>query len=291
MRPLIIYHGGCPDGFCAAWVAHKALKAEGRDAELWPARYADAPPNVEGREVYIVDFSYPRALIEEMHAKAQFLQVIDHHQTAEKNLEGLDYCIFDMNESGASLTWKYFHPDLPNAWLVDYVRDRDLWKFELEDSEAISAYLMAVPQTIAAWDELAETPAHTVAERGMAIRMHIRHYIARTRAHAFLISIDGVELWCVNAPYMNISDLLHDLAMNPPGVAPMYTMGRPRKKAALGFFWRGDGWQYSLRSADGTNIAAIAEKRGGGGHKDAAGFESDELIPEIQSALAVHSTA
>ena len=56
-KPLVIYHANCYDGFSAAWVFWHAL---GGNVDLWPAKYGEPPPRVEGREVYIVDFSYPR---------------------------------------------------------------------------------------------------------------------------------------------------------------------------------------------------------------------------------------
>ncbi len=59
MKPLVIYHHNCPDGFTAAWIANKYL----RDAELRPMDYTDEPPTddeVRDREVYVVDFSFKR---------------------------------------------------------------------------------------------------------------------------------------------------------------------------------------------------------------------------------------
>ncbi len=53
-RPmLVIYHGGCPDGFTAAWVVHKVYP----EAEFYPGVYGQAPPDVAGRDVILVDFS------------------------------------------------------------------------------------------------------------------------------------------------------------------------------------------------------------------------------------------
>ena len=59
------------------------------------------------RTVFIVDFSYPRTILEEMEESAESLVVIDHHKTAEEDLRGLDYCHFDMTHSGAYLAWEY----------------------------------------------------------------------------------------------------------------------------------------------------------------------------------------
>ena len=81
MNPLVIYHGGCPDGFCAAWVAHRCYVENGQTPELYAARYGDDPPDVVGREVLIVDFSYPRNVLESMAQQAKSIRLFDHHKT------------------------------------------------------------------------------------------------------------------------------------------------------------------------------------------------------------------
>lgn len=275
MKTLIIYHAGCPDGYCAAWIVHRYLRELGQDAELWPARYADPAPSqadVEGRQVYIVDFSYDRATMERLSGWADQFCVFDHHATAQANLEGLPGCVFDMDESGASLTWQQLYPGKPLPWLVEYVKDRDLWRWDLPESQAVSAFLMAVPHELEEWDDLAAMEVTEAIMMGRAIRLHVDEYVKRAGAHAFLVELDGQPMRCVNAPYMNISDVLHELCSAEYPVA-------------LGFFWRGDKWQYSMRALEGHACRGYAEARGGGGHKDAAGFESQELIPEIADAL------
>ena len=61
--------------------------------------------------------------------------------------------IFDMERSGAGLTWDYFYPGRPRPWLIDYVEDRDLWRFKIEDAEVVNAYISTIPYTFEAWDE------------------------------------------------------------------------------------------------------------------------------------------
>ena len=86
MKPLCIYHGLCADGFTAAWVVWKFYEG---DVDFHAASHGEAPPEVDGREVYIVDFSYSRPVIEAMARHTRKLTVIDHHVTAAQELEGL----------------------------------------------------------------------------------------------------------------------------------------------------------------------------------------------------------
>lgn len=270
MNPLVIYHAGCPDGFCAAWVARKALG----EVEVYPAKHGDPPPPVQGRDVYVVDFSYPRTVMERMAKDAASLRVFDHHKTAEADLAGLPFCVFNMHESGASLTWRTLLPNAELPWLVQYVRDRDLWLWQLPHSREVSAAVMAMPHDFAAWDAMAARSAEDAVLHGRAIRDHIEHYIASVLPMTFPVELDGIKMACVNVPYPNISDVLDAICK----------AGTP---AALGFYWSRDRWAYSLRSVGDLDISVLAKKRGGGGHKNAAGFASGcVLIHEVQVAMA-----
>jgi len=97
---LVLFHASCADGFCAAWICHKIYP----DAEYVAVQYGQEPPDVKDREVLILDFSYPRKQLLAMRSAAKNLEVLDHHKTAAADLEGLDFCMFDMSKSGARLT-------------------------------------------------------------------------------------------------------------------------------------------------------------------------------------------
>jgi len=56
-KRLVIYHANCIDGYTSAWAAWRKY---GDDAEYLPASYGDPAPDVTGRWVLVVDFSYPR---------------------------------------------------------------------------------------------------------------------------------------------------------------------------------------------------------------------------------------
>ena len=147
MRPnpqdvdLVIYHANCPDGFGAAWAAWKLL---GDRAQYLPASYGDPIPNVAGKNVAILDFSYSRYDIKKMIEKANSLIVLDHHKTAQENLAGIPEAQLDMSRSGAIVSWQFFHGSEDPPIFLRYIEDRDLWRFELEDSKAVSAALTSL---------------------------------------------------------------------------------------------------------------------------------------------------
>src|SRR5262249_46835791 len=83
VKPLCIYHGGCDDGFAAAWVVRKAL---GGEVDFYPGVYQKDPPAHDGRDVIFVDFSYKRPVLEAMAQQAASVLILDHHKTAAEDL-------------------------------------------------------------------------------------------------------------------------------------------------------------------------------------------------------------
>lgn len=285
-KKLIIYHGGCPDGFTAAWACTRRFGRD--DCELFPGYYGTDPPDVSDRDVYIVDFSYPRQKLQEMYGNAKSIQVYDHHKTAQKDLEGLSFAYFDMERSGAGITWDLLHmgqdghADRP--WLIDYVEDRDLWRFALPNSRAVTDYIMAQPYDLDVWDHMYESMSlDDAVNAGFAIRMKIDSYCQAMLSNAVIIEWEGKKFPIINAPQVMISDLLHVLCEldEPDDCSPM----------AMGWWQRRDGsYQFSLRSVGDLDVSAIAKRYGGGGHKNAAGFTAHRR-PEEFHVWADHPKA
>ena len=267
VRPLVIYHADCVDGFAAAY----AIYARFRQGDSCPCDFVAAahglpPPEAAGREVYIVDFSYRRRELKELCRTALSVTVIDHHITAARDLADLEKehhnlrLILNMEKSGAVLTWEYFH-DLPPPGLLLHVQDRDLWRFVLKGTNDIHAALMVRPFDFRAWTELAagpDVPTALIAE-GEAINRYRHKMIDLHRREAVTASIAGYQVPVVNCYEEIASDLLGELAMGHPFAAGYHDVGILRK--------------WSLRSsAAGIDVAEIAERFGGGGHQHSAGF-------------------
>lgn len=275
MKTLCIYHGNCADGFGAAWVVRRAL---GDDVEFFAATYQQDPPDVTGRDVIMVDFSYKRPVLEGMIEQCASLLILDHHKTAEADLAFLppplpfgtksDYkaqALFDMERSGAMIAWNYFFPEEPDKeapMLIQHIHDRDLWKFELEGTREIQAALFSFPYDFDVWDELFDVDnPDGLFTQGQAIdRKHFKDINEFIVAAGNRMVILGYDVPCLNAPYMWSSDAGHIMAEG--------------EKFAACYWDTADGRIFSLRSADdGMDVSAIAKVFGGGGHKHAAGFK------------------
>ena len=261
--PLVIYHYPCQDGFTAAWAVWRSSP----DWEFYPAKHGDPPPDVTGRDVYFVDFSYKRPVILEMAAKANRIVILDHHKTAEADLVNLPEnvtVVFDMNKSGSHLAWNHFHPD-PVPSIIRIVEDRDLWRFKLPDTKAISAFLFSQPYDFETWSIYAKMledkyDREEIEGYGNVLLRKQAKDVDELLQNKFTLSIGGHLVPAANLPYTFSSDAGHILAQGQPFAATFYLDGI----SAI----------FSLRSAeDGVDVSEIARVYGGGGHKHAAGFK------------------
>ena len=277
-KPLVIFHAGCTDGFCAAWVARRRLG----DCDFLPANYGDEPPDVDGREVFILDFSYKRSMLNQMVGKARTLVLCDHHKTAAAELaefystnsatidtitrnQGDTYCIFDMNRSGGRLAWDFFFPNKLRSWLVDYTEDRDLWRWNLPASREINACLASWPRTFVDWDklgldEIARDELVSFSEQGSAILRYQQQMVDGACANAVEIEMNGHKVLSTNAT-MLISEIGQQLSKDRPFSATFFILPTGKKV-----------WSLRSQVEGGLDVSEIAKLHGGGGHRNAAGF-------------------
>lgn len=258
---MCIYHKNCSDGFGSALAVKVWADKQGKDVEFHPAIYGDAPPNVKGKDLFIVDFSYPRDVLLEIYENAKSIVVLDHHKTAKEALGGLDFCVFDMTKSGAVLTWEHLFPNQKIPLLLLYIQDRDLWNWDLEQSREISASLQAMNMDFDIWEYYLNNdhiPELTV--KGSAILEYQQKQV-KNIAHesVSLIDICGYRVPCVNTTHL-ISEVGNELSKGHP--------------FAVMYFETANDRIYSLRSAEGgIDVSEIAKQFGGGGHFHASGFK------------------
>jgi oligoribonuclease NrnB/cAMP/cGMP phosphodiesterase (DHH superfamily) len=262
-KTLCLYHKNCTDGLGAAWAIREFWKRTRRSVPVFQSiQYGTEPPNVSDyNEVIIVDFSFPRETLLQMKEQVESLLVIDHHKSAEAEIADLDFCIFDNEKSGCVLTWEYFFLGQPMPKLFAYLQDRDLWRWELPLSQEVNAALRSYKPFFNVWDNfMTDNGVEHLKDEGVAILRYQNQQIETVLSQEIeLIEIDGWKVPCVNCTHL-ISEIGNKLAQEHPF-------------AAL-YFDTTDGKRvFSLRSTDeGEDVAVIAKKYGGGGHRNAAGF-------------------
>jgi len=290
---IVIYHGGCRDGFCAAWIVNRFMKRKKQECDFFAGYYGQSPPDCWDLDVIMVDFSYPLAEMERIIRQCRTLLVLDHHKTAMEALRPLQSVldpalsrvriIFDMDKSGAQMAWDAFACNTVSPYLVPYIEDRDLWRHRLPESKTINAYIGSLPFTFKAWDDEYERyldEEHRLPLReGAAVLAKVDQYVAVVRKNALICRFMGHSVPVVNASQVDISELLEDLLVNPlPGHQCPFSVG---------WWQRQDGMLvYSMRSVGDFDVSDLAKKMGGGGHKNAAGFESPVPVHVWGAGLA-----
>lgn len=256
---VCIYHGNCADGFGAAWAVRRALG----EIAFHPGVYQEPPPDVTGKDVLMVDFSYKRPVLLEMAERARSILILDHHKTAKDDLVDLPgnvQCVFDMERSGARIAWDHFFPNESPPQLLLHIEDRDLWRFALTNTREIQANVFSYPYSFEVWDRLMATEASALASEGAAIeRKHFKDIDELLGVVTREMIIGGHRVYVANLPYTLTSDAGHKLAAGRPFAACYWDTPAGRV--------------FSLRSTDaGLDVSEIAKQYGGGGHRNAAGF-------------------
>lgn len=283
---ICIYHGHCADGFSGAWIVNKWAQKHGHVVEFFGATYGDldARPPINMRHVIMVDFSYPAEEMIKISGFSKSITVLDHHKTAESNMkeiEGKLECeeeiIFDMNRSGCKIAWDYFFPNETAPLVLNHVEDRDLWRFALTNTKAISSSVFSYEYTFENWDKLMDSKNYTdLVVQGEAItRKHTKDIHELYNSVVFLteMEVDG-KLYTIpvgNVPYTYSSELGHYMLEKNDSApfAVCYTQTKQNQ------------FKFSLRSMDDReDVSLIAKTFGGGGHRNAAGFET-EVLPFV----------
>lgn len=269
---VVLYHRDCLDGFGAAWAAYKKF---GGKAKYIGVEHRSIPPKLENKEVYLVDFCYKEPEMKKLLEKNKKVVVIDHHQTAKSLIEKMiPEHSFALNHSGSVLTWKYFHPNIKIPKLLLYIEDNDLWKFKLGKSREIIGVLALCDFKFLVWNKLEKDLENAkkrkkYASEGALLLKYQEKIIADIAKKAYRVVFKKREALAVNSSSSILhSELGHVLVKRGYPVAIVWYRMKNKIKV-------------SLRSDGKTDVAKIAEKYEGGGHKAAAGFSfgADKPFP------------
>lgn len=285
----IFYHAHCADGFASAFAAWLVF-GDRPGVQYLPVSYGQPVPDLAGghgkHTVYILDFSWPRPVLEALAARedVEAVTVIDHHQTAAADLAGIPWidinfpqaskirAFFEMERSGAVLAWLHFHyTTVPE--LFRYVQDRDLWQWKLPNSRAISAALKlrkyrnfdSWRELLSGWDD--HIKPRLVLEGSAIVEAEETMLDGLAELREGKIDGHGRSYVRCNSPVLQ-SELCERLLRDDPDAA----------YADVWAEWDGVR-RHSLRARQGddVDVSAIAKSHGGGGHRCAAGYK--EVLP------------
>lgn len=266
---LCIYHANCADGFGAALAVW--LRFADSRPEFVPASYGETPPNCAGHDVLLVDFSYKLPVLERILAEAKSVTILDHHKTAESDIQplldaGRVNGEFDMDRSGAAMAWDWCFPDEDRPRLIEYIQDRDLWQFNLEGTREISAALFSYDQDFEVWKNILTALEDDEGQQfflsmGQTLRRkHNKDLDEILKVTKRRMTICGYSVPAANLPYIFASDAGNRMAEG--------------ELFSASYFDTPEGRKFSLRSKEGgMDVSEIAKRFGGGGHARAAGFQ------------------
>ena len=295
---LIIYHDKCADGIVAAWACWRRW---GDQPDYLACNYGmQAPETVDGKNVLIVDFSFPAEELLGMTAEgAKSIVILDHHKTAAAALEQFRFrdvapkisapvdipvylnwleqnvmppiiAIFDMERSGARMAWDFAMGGEPGE-LVKLAEEYDLWRFKPgthHPAEAMHVEIQAGDMTVERMEVLDGELSldGRPVERGRAILRWRDRLVREIAERAHHQTVAGVsDVIAVECPYSLVSAVGHYLLDQYPD-APFAAMSVTGEKSVT----------WSLRSHDDhMDVSEVAKSMGGGGHRNAAGFRID----------------
>ena len=231
-----------------------------------------------GDSILFTDFCPLPADLYELHTKGVEFQVLDHHITAQKNIDAYwetnpkeanlirSRMILNMDKCGSTLTWDYLAPaGSVRPRVLDFIEIADIWKWERDaNSPAVTQY-MRVTCRIGSWEDmlalLDNFDEAKAIENGKILTKRLQADIEDIYKKSDVVELFGWKVRIVNSGHANsISELGHKLAENSPdGVGLIYNI-------------MGNKLKLSTRGKAGTTVAReLAEKFGGGGHNEAAG--------------------
>lgn len=286
--PLVMYHKDCTDGLFAAYAAWKIL---GDDADYVPVAYGDYTLEkvqaefrlFQNREVHILDFSFPREVMDFLFSTCEKVIWLDHHKTAfemyklkpnetpESWYDGSLLCVssrhsvvLDNTHSGAYIAWDFYNMEDPPLF-IRYVDDYDRWQFKLIGTKEFQQGIRAhMPLNFSQLDKLL-SPGGAVAKLVSEGKV-----LLKTQ----LVQVDQLVKMC--SSYFRIGDQVGLGANCPHHLTSEVGHALANKSGTFGACWYRESTgevKVSLRSTGDYDVSALAKKYGGGGHKNAAGFK------------------
>jgi oligoribonuclease NrnB/cAMP/cGMP phosphodiesterase (DHH superfamily) len=291
MSTLIVTHSRCMDGLAAAYIAKEAIEESGGHPVVQFQSYGDStksilnPPNGLNHIVF-VDFCLSHDDMELCCKNYQSVLLLDHHKTALADMEGLDMypnfsAIFDMDKSGAMIAFDYYgisgslvNTHLPQ--LIQYIQDRDLWQWGLENTKEINEGLRHTVEmnSLDSFEKLVYSSTLVGMKTiGEVLLESQANYTTEAIKSTHNIILAEQEFVCINTT-VHASEVGNALCTKYNLPSATYRISDCGTKV----------W-WSLRSLDSLPDASpIAKSFGGGGHRNACGFETPiEHLPNLLS--------
>jgi len=283
---IVVFHYPCQDGLVSAWAANLYHQKNNKPVELYPIQHG-TPLNIErlrNKSVLFCDYAPTDEYIDTLEKICSNIIILDHHITSANRIIRA-YAYFDMSRSGAGIVWDYFF-DNTRPEFINWVEDRDLWKWKYKDTANFYAGIQLVLSTLKyddfnsmfnIFDEIYNNPSKSLyyIELGDLINRSIQQkasniaYSHSKKSDTYLDTHNNKEynICIVNCPTDIISEVGSILTKDYNfDFAVLWRYNHPNSEYII-----------SMRANNNNaivDVSEIARKYGGGGHKSAASFTS-----------------
>ena len=285
---VVFYHYPCSDGITAAAVIANANTSNDIKYLQWnysrASNLADLIDTCRGKNVLFVDCSAKQDVIEKIAQSAETILIIDHHITAKQELsqyitdadvntikdrlaESKIVMVYDVNFSGASLAYKFFHPSRTIPEYIKYIENIDLGKEDLPNASEFKYWERGNKLDITiAQKNIREYDSRNSMDKIFKAGVEIKRYIDTVLSQLLRESRAGVF---GTEPFRFVFSV-YQLASDSARLMLSEEFGSP--KFSIAFYFTATGLGASIRSVEGFDCSVIAKHFGGGGHAQASGF-------------------
>ena len=301
---LCLYHND-PDGKCAGNIVYEKYKNimdENKFVEMDYSKEFPFDKLKKDELLIIVDFSVKPQVMEKIYKITKSIIWIDHHKSIIEEYE--KYNNSDFNKlagirfsgiSGCLLTYFYFNnytkyihllrnsDNKDDVKLIDrlthdcfipdyiqYVNDFDVWRHEYRDTIPFINYMNSYefnPTDSTQFNYIKDkNNMSSIINQGNAIEIYNRRKnIENCLNYGFEKEFEGYKTFIINSTFKS-SLQFKDLK------------DKEKYDIFLVFNFNGKNFSYSIYTEkDDIDVSKIAQKYGGGGHKQASGFISEKL--------------
>lgn len=209
----VIYHKGCFDGFTSFIILDMSKKIS-NDAKIFPdIPSAKHPPkDIEGKDIIIMDVAYNYDVLREIFLSANTVTFIDHHVTIRDDVINLTNelddknkikIIYDVDECGSTLTWKFLFGKKKKPFFLKYIHANDTGQWEIYKNTynfmaglSVNYKTELTETNIKAWNNLFDkSTVKSVIKRGKIYREYISHLLETNSSKYSMMSFPSEQIY------------------------------------------------------------------------------------------------
>lgn len=284
----IIYHKNCFDGFTGFFLFLKTKKWT-KNPYVYPDNpfASQAPPDIENKNIIVIDVAYKAEIINEIANKANKLLFIDHHVSIKEDVNNLNLqppheVVYDVNECGASLVWNYFFKNKKMPEFLKHIKDNDLGRWKLPNTipfiTSLEVHYKTKPtfDNLQNWDDLLEEGTLLdLYEKGQKYEIYKNYVINKKKYNLVYFPSKWYLKKYPDSQFKRKQFKLALINTDGPAISLLGKKISEECNCDGTILYRVNYYPLevhcSIRSKE-TDVGSIAKELGGGGHKLASGF-------------------